>query len=161
MFFCCIIMDPNIWALFCLTIYIRVVQKVLSLTEILDLLRPSYLCMALTCTDINTEICFIRRGSVLTQQKCSTMALLFWWGLELLKLLLFIFVFCKYLCNIGRDNMPLPSMLIDVDFYWAIVWSVASYLLKKDYCCLTNIQWWKVKLQHPEGQYWFWPWFNR
>ena len=37
-------------------IYIRVVQKVISFTHILNLLHAFYLCIGLTCTEINTEI---------------------------------------------------------------------------------------------------------
>ena len=53
-----------------LYIYARIVQKTLSLTQILDLLHSSHVCMSLTCMEIKTEIwigfsSFIRSGSVL------------------------------------------------------------------------------------------------
>ena len=56
----------------------NVVQKVLSLAQILELLHTSSFCMGLTCTEIKTEIwisfsTFIRNGSVLPQQKSSAM----------------------------------------------------------------------------------------
>ena len=69
--------------------YTRVVQKVLSLTQILDLLYISHFCMGLTHTESKTEIWnslsnLIRNGNVLPCQKYLAMALLSGWGLEFL-----------------------------------------------------------------------------
>ena len=68
----------------------RVIQKVQSLTQILDLLYTSYFCMGLSCTEILISFtCFIRSDSVLPQQKCSAMTLLSGWGLKLFEWPLF------------------------------------------------------------------------
>ena len=64
-------------------IYMRVIQKVLSLTQVLVLLHSFQLCVALTCTEIQKEIwssfsSFIKSVSALPQWKCSAMALSRW-----------------------------------------------------------------------------------
>ena len=66
--------------------YMRVVQKVLSSSKILDLLYTLLPCMGLTCTEMKTDIWFsfynLISDSMLLQQKCSVMSLLSKWGLE-------------------------------------------------------------------------------
>ena len=74
----------------------RFVQKVLCLTQILDLLHTYHICMDLTCIEIKTKIwfsfsSFIKSGSVLPQQKYLAMALLSEWNSELLKRLIYVF----------------------------------------------------------------------
>ena len=49
----------------------RVFQKVLRLTQILDLLYTFNICMGITSTDIGFSS-FIRSGSVFPQQKCAS-----------------------------------------------------------------------------------------
>ena len=43
-------------------VYSRVVEKVLSLTKILDLLYPSHVSIGLTCTQIKIEIWIFKKN---------------------------------------------------------------------------------------------------
>ena len=67
----CVCVCVCVW----LYIHMRVDQKFLSLTQILDLSPTSHLCKGLTSTEIKTEIQIsfsrsIRSDCVLPQQKC-------------------------------------------------------------------------------------------
>ena len=62
-------------------------EKVLCITQTLDLSHTVFLCTSFTYTEINTEIwirssSFITRASGRPEQKYSSTALLSWWSLE-------------------------------------------------------------------------------
>ena len=87
--------------------HMRVVQNVLSHTQILNSPHTSLLCMSINCTEIKTEIWIIfsylwQKFSVFLQQKYSAMGSISGWGLELFEWLLYLIILEDLLFYIFR-----------------------------------------------------------